>query len=154
MCSRDIDRQVSSYARRSWNNCIFIPLSSSPTSVKSTESVTETAKERDESKLVLEGEFVTGLLSFVQRAVIDPTGLYLYLNPTQATVGPQVQTGAGSGRSARGRGQIQVKREEPVEVEVERKVEIDEESETDRRARLRIGGLGVLQYLMGKIFRV
>lgn len=144
MASRDVDRQVASYARRSWTDCISIPVPISP----ETEPDVDEPKEQDKSKLVLEGEFVTGLLSFVQRAVMDPAGLYLYLNPVQVAVAHPSHPHHGAGRSNRGRGPVQVKREER-EVEVEKKIDVDEESEVDRRARLRIGGLGVLQYLIG-----
>lgn len=144
MASRDVDRQVASYARRSWTDCISIPL---PSSLE-TESDPEKPKEQEKPTLSLEGEFVTGLLSFVQRAVMDPAGLYLYLNPVQVAVSHSSHHHHGAGRPNRGRGPVQVKREER-EVEVEKKADVDEESEVDRRARLRIGGLGVLQYLIG-----
>lgn len=144
MSTRDVDRQVASYARRSWTDCISIPLPSSAEK----ESDADKLKEQDKTKLVLEGEFVIGLLSFVQRAVMDPAGLYLYLNPIQVAVAHHPHSHHGAGRANRGRGPVQVRREEQ-EVEMEKKPDVDEESESDRRARLRIGGLGVLQYLIG-----
>lgn len=142
MASRDVDRQVASYARRSWTDCIRIPTPISPDVGVETES----AEESTSTKLTLEGETLSGLLSFVQRAVMDPAGLYLYLNPVQVAVAPTVHH--GSSRATRGKVSLPPRREE-LEGHAAKIVDPEEESDTDRRARLRIGGLGVLQYLIG-----
>lgn len=66
-------------------------------------------------------------LSFIQRVILDPTGVYTELNPVQATVAllPNKTTDVAPSR------------------------EIDEEDEKDRNARLRIGALGALSQILG-----
>ena len=63
MASHDIDRQVSTYAHKSWTDAIG----------------------QGDRKLVLDEP---SLLSFVQRALFDPGRVYLYLNPAPPVVVP------------------------------------------------------------------
>ncbi|KAI0056618.1 hypothetical protein BV25DRAFT_1995499 [Artomyces pyxidatus] len=115
------------------------------------------------NKLVVQGTLLASLLSFVQRAVLDPAGLYLYLNPVFATAPStpstphrnspnpakmmaKTQKQRAAVRTASPR--IPSKRDDDEEVGVRQRADIDEESETDRKARLRVGGLGVLQWIL------
>ncbi|KAI0042795.1 hypothetical protein FA95DRAFT_1682318 [Auriscalpium vulgare] len=118
----DVDRAVAQTARRSWIQHV---------------SLVDSA-----GKLALAGPLLSSLLAFVQRAVLDPAGLYQYLNPVQVPVNiTPVKT-------VRGR---------PVPVPVKKtdedaaprvRAEGEEESETDRKARLRVGGIGVLTWIL------
>lgn len=122
MASHDIDRQLSSFAQRSWNDAIVLPNSQSP------------------GKLVLDENLLQPLLSFIQRALLDPIGIYVYLNPTPVTVvtTPPRKT---PGRPA------PAKREDS---ETSRsKAEGEEENEPDRKARLRVGAFGALKWALG-----
>ena len=109
-------------ARRSWEKSVSIVSS--------------------DTKLFLDGPLLSSVLAFLQRAILDPAGLYAYFNPVQVSQPrkvyghpvpiPQVD-----------------KREE--ELSTRPKVDGDEETDQDRRARFRIGGLGVLRWLLGVV---
>jgi hypothetical protein len=120
MAAHDADRQVSISARRSLDECISL----SPA----------------DNKLAVTGSTLSSLIAFVQRAVLDPLGLYLYLNPIQAPVN------TAPPKIVRGK-LIPVPPMKKVEEPDSRP--INEESDEDRKARLRVGGLGVLKWLLG-----
>ncbi|KAI0036224.1 hypothetical protein K488DRAFT_41686 [Vararia minispora EC-137] len=81
------------------------------------------------------------LAPFVQRAIFDPLGLYAYLNPVQVPVNTTPP------RIVRGR----IVAAPPVRKIVEEpEARPDDEDEDDRRARLRIGGMGTLQWLVAR----
>lgn len=124
MASRDIDRQVSIYARRSWEEATSLSVSA--------------------DKLHISGTLLHSLIAFVQRAILNPTELYLYLNPVQVAVDLTPP------KKVHGR----VVPSTPVKKEDEDggsrlRGDGDEENDSDRRARLRVGGLGVVQWLLG-----
>ena len=124
MASRDVDRQVSIYARRSWEEATSLSVSA--------------------DKLHISGILLHSLIAFVQRAILNPTELYLHLNPVQVAVDLTPP------KKVHGR----VVLSPPVKKEEEdggsrTRGDGDEENDSDRRARLRVGGLGVVQWLLG-----
>jgi hypothetical protein len=126
MAAHDVDRQVSSYAIRSWNEVVSI-------------------SEQDQSrKLVLTQDLCNCFLSFVQRAVLDPAGAYLYLNPLPPAVVPTPPRKV-SGRSA----PVVLPKKEDAE-QSRSKAEDEVENEQDRKARLRVGAFGALKWILGE----
>ncbi|TFY74718.1 hypothetical protein EWM64_g9295, partial [Hericium alpestre] len=127
MAAREADRQLSLPVRESWDRTISLLPSAS------------------DQKLALQGSALAALLSFVQRAVLDPAGLYTYLNPVQTSVTQPV--------SRRVHGRLvpisQIKKDDDAS-EASQKAEADEENESDRNARFRVGGLGVLHWLLAE----
>ncbi|KAI0316069.1 hypothetical protein OF83DRAFT_1284410 [Amylostereum chailletii] len=125
MAGRDVDRQVSTVARRAWT--AFVSLDPAP------------------DKLVLHGPAMQSLVSFIQRAIFDPPGLYLHLNPIHVPVDITPK------KTVRGR--VVQASTPPIPARTEddgytRQREPVEERETDRNARLRVSGLGSLQWLL------
>lgn len=121
LTAHDADRQVSSHARESWNR--YVATSGAP-----------------EDKLVLDETLFPRLWEFVQRTLLDPAGVYLYLNPPQPVMPTPAQSRRGSGRGT------------PVRKDDEAvprpKAEEDEEEEQDRKARLRVGAFGATEWVL------
>ena len=88
----------------------------------------------------------TALLTFVQKSVLEPGQVYLDLNPSPPVVVPHPTTTTKKvgGRTV---GVPPAKREDPDVVRS--KGDGDEESERDRKARLRVGALGALIWILG-----
>lgn len=127
LASNDIDRQVSGPARDSWN--AFITLHSLARVHSSS------------SKLTLDSSSFGLLWEFVQRVLLDPSGVYLQINPPQPVLpisAPQSRKGSGKSTPVPKRG------EEPVRSRADE----EEESEADRKARLRISGFGALEWIL------
>ncbi|KDQ60057.1 hypothetical protein JAAARDRAFT_32435 [Jaapia argillacea MUCL 33604] len=123
MAAHDIDRQVSLYASKSWGE--FVSVLPAP------------------HKLELDRALLSPLVSFLQKTVLDPEGIYLSVNPPQPVVSPP-QTKKGGGKQtpttqSRRREFEETPREAPGE---------DEEKIQDRKARLRIGALGAVKWLI------
>ena len=137
MAARDAERLVALTAQRSWDTHVLIPPSSSSSAAD---------PDPDPDRLVLDDTQMAALLAFAQRALLDPLALHAYLNPVQVPVDvvvprtvrgrpvlpPPVAAAQTRDDSARARGG-----------------ESEEESEADRKARLRIGALGALQWVLG-----
>lgn len=147
MAMHDPDRQVAMYARRSWSTIV-------PTMAKvGASDVDETSK--------LDGAYLTPLLNFVQRSLLDPQRVYLDLNPVQHASQPStpgthtptrnIQKGGGKRMTSSPLPQSLSKTLDDDEGRSPSRSRVDEEeeSETDRRARLRIGGLGTLKWAIG-----
>src|SRR6266702_5674868 len=149
MAARDAERHVALVAQRSWDAHVLLPFASAPSPSPDADRDSNASADR----LVLDDTQMAALLAFAQRALIDPLALHAYLNPVQvpvdvvvprtvrgrpvpppvATVAAQMRkAGEENGASARARGG-----------------ESEEESEADRKARLRIGALGALQWVLG-----
>src|SRR6266702_2925255 len=149
MAARDAERHVALVAQRSWDAHVLLPFASAPSPSPDADRDSNASADR----LVLDDTQMAALLAFAQRALIDPLALHAYLNPVQvpvdvvvprtvrgrpvpppvATVAAQMRkAGEENGASARARGG-----------------ESEEESESDRKARLRIGALGALQWVLG-----
>ena len=134
MATRDPERLVALAAQRCWDPHV---------------SVAPADKEGGEDrKFMLDAAQMAALFAFVQRALLDPLALHAYLNPVQVPVD------VGVPKTIRGRpvpvvpaaAQAQRANREPP---TRAKGESEEESDVDRRARLRIGALGVLQWILG-----
>ena len=145
MATRDQDRHVAPVAQSSWDTHV----SFAPADVSSLDrAVDEEVGERENEKLVLDGTQMAALLVFVQRALLDPLTLHASLNPVQVPVDVSVP------KTVRGKpvsivpAAVQTRRPDG-ELMARPKGESEEESETDRKARLRIGALGALQWILG-----
>jgi hypothetical protein len=126
LAAHDVDRQVSSAAIKSWIEVI---------------SISDQDRTR---KWVLSDDVLNHFLSFVQRAVLDPAGLYTYLNPVPPSAAPTPPRRV-PGRST----PLPILRKEDVELSYRSKGEDEVEDEQDRKARLRVSSLGVLKWILG-----
>ncbi|RDB18704.1 E3 ubiquitin-protein ligase listerin [Hypsizygus marmoreus] len=118
MVAHDIDRAVSATALKSWTTTVSLD----PT--------------QDQTRhLLLDDRFLQSFIPFIQRAILDPNGIYLYLNPP-APVAPPPPGKKGA-----------VRKEDP-ELAARSKAEELEEDEQDRKARLRVGGLGAIRRIL------
>lgn len=96
----------------------------------------------------------TPLLHFTHNTLLDPLASYHELNPVQPEFVPPPLPHA----QVRGKGDTGAKRGTPAPLtrptqnsgdSTPRKVEDEEESEDDRKARLRIGALGIFKWVIG-----
>ena len=138
------DRHVAPLAQSSWDTHVsFAPADAAEAADASSLDRTE----GEDEKLVLDGAQMAALLMFVQRALIDPLALHAYLNPVQVPVDVSVP------KTVRGKpvptvsAAVQTRRTDSESM-ARAKGEGEEESETDRKARLRIGALGALQWIL------
>ncbi|KAG6877121.1 hypothetical protein C0993_010124 [Termitomyces sp. T159_Od127] len=116
LAAHDIDKSVAGIALKSWID-VF----------------TFASGQRDQ--LLLDEAYLPSLVAFIQRAILDPNGVYLYLNPPQ----PAAPVATGKKGTTR--------KEEAADT-IRSKADELEESETDRKARLRIGGLGAIRRIV------
>lgn len=125
LAAHDIDRQVSTVARESWSLHIS-PVSSN-------------------EKVWLNDTLFVSLCEFVQRTLLDPSGVYLYVYPPQPVIAPPpARSQKGQGRS------LPQRKDKDEDIGPRAKTEDDEEQEQDRRARLRIGALGSAEWISGE----
>jgi hypothetical protein len=120
MASHDIDRQVAAYAHKSWTDAIG----------------------EGDMKLVLDESSV---LSFVQRALLDPGGVYSYLNPAPPVIVPPPSKKVASRTS-----HPPTSREDTDTIP-RAKAEGDDENEQDKKARLRVGAFGAVTWILGRM---
>ncbi|EIW55564.1 ubiquitin-protein ligase RKR1 [Trametes versicolor FP-101664 SS1] len=121
LAAHDVDRQVSSHARESWSRYV-------------------TTSGPSEDKLVLDEALFPRVWDFVQRTLLDPGGVYLYLNPPATAAPTPTPSRRGSGRGT------PVRRDD--EALLRPKSEEDEEDELDRKARLRVGAFGATKWVL------
>ena len=153
MAVHDQDRHVALVARGSWDAHVSVALANADTGVDAIADANSVSqkpeKEGEDEKLVLDATQMGALFVFVQRALLDPLALHAYLNPVQVPVDVSVP------RIVRGKPVSAVPlaaaptRRADAESMARVKGEGEEESETNRRARLRIGALGALQWILG-----
>jgi hypothetical protein len=153
MATHDQDRHVAPVAKSSWDAHVSFSAAGADAAADATadaSSVARTAgkEEGEDEKLMLDAMQMTALFAFVQRALLDPLALHAYLNPVQVSVDVSVP------RTIRGKPVSTVSaatqtRRTDTESMARAKGEIEEESEMNRRARLRIGALGALQWILG-----
>jgi len=147
MATRDPERQVALVALRSWDAHVTLtPAESDPHAGAG--SVSPRADERrEDEKLRLDATQMSGLLTFVQRALLDPLALHAFLNPVQVPVDISVP------KTVRGRlvppSPVQTRRVDAESAVRVKAGESEEESEADRKGRLRSGALGALQWILG-----
>lgn len=131
MAAHDVDRQVSAYARESWDRIVSV----------SAHDPGSDSQKRPQLQLEPGSEAFAHLWDFSQRVLLDPAGVYAYVTPPQPVV-PNKQAQAGKGASTRNR------REDDPPSRSGR--EEEEENEEDRRARLRISGFGVINWVLSE----
>ena len=149
MAVHDQDRHVALVARGSWDAHVSVTLANTDAIADANSAARKPEKEGEDEKLELDSAQMGALFVFVQRALLDPLALHAYLNPVQVPVDVSVP------RTVRGKPVSTVPlaaaptRRADAESMARAKGEGEEESETNRRARLRIGALGALQWILG-----
>ncbi|KIK58369.1 hypothetical protein GYMLUDRAFT_45278 [Collybiopsis luxurians FD-317 M1] len=138
----DIDPTVANVASESWNRFI------------------QTTPSRSQ---------ITSITTFAQRAILDPTELYTYLNPPPPPPPAHTPTPHLSSRGKASVNQKATKGKQPpnkgkpsanisvVSSPLEMRTDADEaqsdslETDADRDARIRVGGLGALAWMLSRI---
>ncbi|KAG8853750.1 hypothetical protein FRB96_008004 [Tulasnella sp. 330] len=122
----DPDSSTSSKAHQSWAGYTVLSLNApSPT---------------PEVSLALEPH-MPSLMAFCERAILYPPSVYAWLNPPAPEVPPAPVPRRQTGRPVTQTGK-------PKEPEERSKPDAEEEYESDRNARYRMGGMGVLKWLL------
>jgi hypothetical protein len=125
LATHDVDRLVSTAASKSWNEVI---LTKEPSST---------------SHLLLTQDLFSSLDVFIQRAALDPSGVFVSLNPLPPPA-PPVATS-----SRKGSGKVSTPRKDDGDHTPRSKADEQEESDQDRNARLRIAALGAARWVLG-----
>lgn len=128
LATYDIDRLVSTAASKSWNEVI---LTKEPSST---------------SHLLLTQDLFSSLDVFIQRVTLDPSGVFVSLNPLPPPAPPSLATS-----SKKGGGKVSTPRRDDGDQTPRSKADEQEESEQDRNARLRIAALGAARWVLGSI---
>jgi hypothetical protein len=82
-------------------------------------------------------------VGFIEKAALDPLGVYLYLNPPASVAPPHpVTKRTGDGRP------VPSARKETHQ-ETRTRPDETEENEQDKKARIRCGALGAIRWLLG-----
>jgi hypothetical protein len=126
MAAHDVDRNVASASTKAFNDSFGEGTNQIP--------LNETLRQ--------------SIFDFVEQTVLNPEGVYGQLNPVQPTfptLASPGQSRKGSGRSTPAR---PVKKNE--DEATRNKADEDEENIQDKKARLRIGALGALSFLLSK----
>ncbi|KAL0570451.1 hypothetical protein V5O48_011508 [Marasmius crinis-equi] len=89
---------------------------------------------------------IQSLQSFVQRACLDPNGTYMYLNPPAPVAPPPPQSSKKNVGGPAGR--LYNSRSETPDGESRSRADDVEENEQDRVARIRVGALGAIRWLL------
>ena len=129
LATHDIDRLVSTAASKSWNEVILTKEPSSTT-----------------NHLLLTEDLFSSLDVFTQRVALDPSGVFVSLNPLPPPVPPPVATS-----SKKSGGKVSTPRKDDGDQTPRSKADEQEESEQDRNARLRIAALGAACWVLGSI---
>ncbi|PIL27721.1 hypothetical protein GSI_10874 [Ganoderma sinense ZZ0214-1] len=122
LAAHDADRQVSSFARDAWHRYV-------------------STSESSPDKLLLDASLLPRLWEFAQRTLLDPAGVYLYINPPQPVIPVSTPGKKGSGRGT-------PVRRDPEPASPRAKADEDEENEQDRKARLRVGAFGATEWVL------
>lgn len=115
MLAYDVDRQVSVQGQKSWS------------------SITSPGVDEE---TVVNFEMLASIMEFLQRTLLDPAGVHLYLNPAAPVAAPTPGIKKPGGRF------VPAALKEELESN-----KADEESDLDRNARLRFGALSALRWL-------
>lgn len=115
MLAHDVDRQVSVQGQKSWS------------------SITSPGVD---GEALVNFEMLTSIMEFLQRTILDPPGVHLYLNPAAPVAAPTPGIKKPGGRF------IPAAPREELESN-----KADEESDLDRNARLRFGALSAFRWL-------
>ena len=120
LAAHDVDRQVAWLAKDCWTRCVSL---SSTT-----------------GSLSLDADLTQHIWDFVHRTLLDPGGVYLYVNPPQPATLPPLAHQKGAKATP-------VKKT-PDEDTSRVRSEEEEENEADRRARLRMGACGAAKWIL------
>lgn len=136
LAAYDVDRAVAATALKAWKDAILSP-----------SEVAEGSSSSGE-QLVLDDNFLSSIGAFVQRTVLDPSGIYEYLNPlppiATASPFPPGKKGQPRGKSSA----VATPRKDDSDMLTPRsKTDEEEEDEQDRKARLRISALGAVRWI-------
>ncbi|KAF9447824.1 hypothetical protein P691DRAFT_670660 [Macrolepiota fuliginosa MF-IS2] len=126
----DVEKSVGSVGKEAWDS--FIRYSQHGSG--------EETREAGGRFYMLDATPKNLIFNFIQRTIMDPLGVYAYLNPPPASSAPTPPLAAAiaaARRSGTEEGET-----------VRNKAEEYDESETDRRARLKIGGVGGLRWFV------
>ncbi|TDL24483.1 hypothetical protein BD410DRAFT_785971 [Rickenella mellea] len=130
LATHDVDRQVSHQSKKSWD--LLVSIGSAPESTS--------------GHLILEQSRRDLLISFLQRALLDPSSLYTNLNPVQPAFIPSPLPGPRKGPARQAA--TQPSKHADQEAPVRSKPDEEDESEEDRRGRLRCGALGGMKWFI------
>lgn len=137
LAANDIDRSVASIAFKTWEETF---VTTPPTTGDSSTPNTH---------IFLDEIARSSLTSFVQRAALDPGGIYLYFSPVAPSVPPPIihpyQSKKGSAKGSL----VSTPRRDDGDQTPRSKTDEQEESDQDRNSRLRIGALGAAKWLLG-----
>jgi E3 ubiquitin-protein ligase listerin len=148
LATRDQDRHVAPIAQSSWDAHVSLVPTNADAAADASSLVGTVEGEGEDEKFLLDGTRIAALLVFVQRALLDPLALHAYLNPVQVPVDVSVPR-TGRGKLVPTVSAAAQTRRTDGEPMARTKGESEEESEMDRKARLRIGSLGALQWILG-----
>ncbi|KAG2130479.1 hypothetical protein BD769DRAFT_1452567 [Suillus cothurnatus] len=115
MLAHDVDRQVYLLGQKSWS------------------SITSPGVDKE---TLVNSEMLASIMEFLQRTLLDPPGVHLYLNPAAPVAAPTPGIKKPGGRF------ILAAPKEELE-----STKADEESDLDRNARLRFGALSAFRWL-------
>jgi len=139
LASNDVDRSVAAISSRVWEKIAV--------------SISKNAAGSSSAKRISLNDTTRSLLtSFIQRAALDPNGVYTSFNPV-APAAPSLMGHSHQPKkgSVKGSQAPTPRRDDGGDETPRSKIDEQEESEQDRTARLRIGALGALKWLLGKI---
>lgn len=136
MAAEDIDRAVTTAARRSWD--LIFHKRPSPD-----------GDSDFELNIILDSELLDPLFEFVQRTLLYPSDVYAELNPVQPAAESVPPPHAVRGKSA-SKQPIRPVRPAVEDDESPRQTEEDEDRTEERNGRIRVGALGALRWLMGE----
>ena len=139
LAANDVDRSVAIIAYKTWEETIA-----------TTPSTTSDASNLN-THIVLDEIAWSSLTSLIQRAALDPGGIYLDFNPVTPSAPPPIihpyQSKKGSAKGS----QISTPRRDDGDQTPRSKMNEQEESDQDRNSRLRIGALGAAKWLLGSL---
>ncbi|KAH0834818.1 hypothetical protein J3R83DRAFT_10427 [Lanmaoa asiatica] len=141
MVAHDVDRGATTVGMRAWLDFITTTPSQAADNRDIHRTSPQTERMRSQPKITLNPPLLFSLFKFVQRAVLDPQGLYATLNP--APVVPPPQQGH--------KGALQDKIAHQGKPIPQGKVtgdNVGEENDSDRAGRLRVGALGVVRWII------
>ncbi|KAK2461029.1 hypothetical protein APHAL10511_006970 [Amanita phalloides] len=125
MAAQDVDRMVSNVALKSWNTAVTFTRDTQP----------------EYQRLCLEGELLKSLISFIQNAALDPLAVYTNLNPAPGPTPPPLPHKRSGTRTP-----VSVRKD--VDQSSRAKTDDVEESEQDKKARIRCGAIGAIQWIL------
>ena len=139
LASQDVDRLVAAIASKVWENVVA-------TTPEIADRPSSSSK-----RIPLDDTTRSSLTSFIQRAALDPNGVHTLFNPVAPPAPPLILHPFQSKKGSLKGSQVPTPRKDDGGDQTPRsKIDEQEENKEDRVARLRIGALGALRWLLGK----